>query len=232
MKKLFIIVCILFLTACSNGGLFGKDPKVFIDAIKLGFAYEENESSATGEYDDVYIQITGIIQNIFLSKDEVVIQLFGGITCYITDNIELTDNLNKYNMITLNGTVQGVDTFEYVSTISIKDCEFIENITTPEIITTSEQASTLNLDEIGYEVIEITGIIYSISTTFRNGINLYTEEENDHLRIEFNGGFDFLGIEAGDTVTIMGVVMPYDSYVTVDGYKIFGYEITNIIKSN
>lgn len=230
MKRLLLVFSILFLSGCSIGGIFSKNPKEYVNANELGSAYVADEEAASDDYDDEYIQVTGVIKLVFVGKDEVEIQLFGGVICTFSKDIEITSELKMYNMIVVEGTVKGYEEFTFVSTVMIEECVLIEQLITPEIITTSEQVSRLNLGEIGYEIIEITGVVFSIDLRFRLGLNLIEDNENN-LKIQFEEGFDLSGIEVGDTVIITGVVMPYTTDSYSGGYKIFGYDVGVGVKS-
>ncbi|AIO19228.1 tRNA_anti-like protein [Candidatus Izimaplasma bacterium HR1] len=230
MKKLFALFSVLILSGCSIGGIFSKEPELFVNAVDLGVVYDDDEVAATADYNEKYIQVTGVVSYISTNEDEVTIQLYGGVICLVTSKIDDVKDVIPHNKVVLNGTVEGLDSDG--NKVVINKCKLEEVITEVEITTTSLEVAGLDIEEIGYKVIEITGVIQEVETYRFSGWGLVTDHEEGSLNIVFEYGEDLSGFEAGDTVTIIGVIVPYYDFVSPTKYRIYNGRIEEIIPVN
>lgn len=228
MKKLLVMFMVLLLSGCTNGGFFSKNPDILIDSISLGIEYEDDNLAASEVYNDEYIQVTGIVSYISSNKDEVTIQFYGGVVCSVTSKLDSVDDIKNYNKIIMNGTVEGLKSDGH--TIIINECNLEEIVTTIEVETTSLELSGLSLEEMEYELIEITGVAEYVDIFRYSGWTLLTEDVNNNLIIIFDSEFNSSEIEDGDTITVIGAFVPYVHFSTNTVYRIYCYEMTDIIK--
>ena len=223
MKKIIALFLVLLLTGCTNGGILSRNPKIFITAIELSTKYEESKSTAMGDYNDKYIQITGVTSYISETEDEILIQIYGGIVCSVTKRLDDFDDLQAHNKVVLNGTVEGLD--ETDGKVLVNKCNLVEVITEPEFVTTAIELEGLETADVEYKVVEITGELFYVEAHRFSGWSFVTDDPLANLYLVFDHEEDLTGFEDGDTITIIGIVVTYRDFTSYSKYKLFDCEL-------
>ena len=109
MKKIIALLSVLILAGCSLGDIFTKEPEAIVDAWFLGFSYIEADIDTSSEFDDKYIQVTGIVSFSSIEDGEYRIQLYGDIICIFNSKTETVENIQTNTKVVFNGTVEGLD---------------------------------------------------------------------------------------------------------------------------
>ncbi len=227
MKKITIILLVLLLSGCTT-----KDENVTdmeIDVFDLITEYE-NLEDANSKYAGTDLTVSGVVisnvggqvlENSYLS-------IIGRVICeYSSDDTEMRD-IDKNRLVIIKGTVQTKT--EEVNYIELTDCELVEIVTTPQVTTNASDLTDVELSDVLFQVIEITGTIQSIDQIIlaKTTVVLEHVDFNTGIRIEFNNFIQSIidqlsGIEATDNVIIRCVAMPYSSGDI--GMLLFGFEI-------
>ncbi len=225
MKKILVLVFTIILGGCSV--LDYKEPEYSFTPYSLVEEYRENEIEASVNYDDKYVSITGFIKSIDGDKDLVTIRFYGDVSCNVRIGIELMTELKEYDKIVLNGTVEGLSSmssFGFYS-VEITNCEFIELIDETDFITTAHEFSSLLIEDYENQIIEISGVVYDVKTTYENSISFDLVQYKESLKIKFDSDTDLSYLSKGDSIVVKGFVIKDWS-----GYKLVNTTITIVVE--
>lgn len=222
MKKMFILILILFITGCSE---IDKNPDFTMDATEFSTLTIENEIQASLTYEGKIVKISGVVNTISGNKDEVRISLYPNIYVVITSKIKDTVDIKQYSTIEVQGkVVRGM-----FGGYSLENCKIIKHekdkpadykLTVENFLKEYAEDSGKTSKKYLYKTIEITGYLY-IGYSFDHQM-LLVKKNGMGIKIYFEDKEVLSKLKDNQTLTVRGVYFKHDdpmwgSYASVGG---------------
>jgi len=216
MKKIILaFTLILLLSAC------GEETQVFsLKTEDLSAEILYDIEAGNKKYKDQQVELTGVILEIQRNSNVANLTFNGNIQCVIDNFDEQSIDISVFTKMKFTGTV--TETTITDGYITISDCNITELIDEPELITTSVDLLSINLDDYDKEVIEITGTILLVSNSDPTSIFLKSGVQlKQGIQILLNPQM-LNDLTIGDTVTVKVIVLKDSSTF---GYFFTGFDL-------
>jgi hypothetical protein len=213
MKKLLILLCLMGLFGCSSI----KTPDYDLTARQFYEAFNDDYDAASLKYDNQTIRLTGFVQSIIKTENEVNIRIWPRILVIITNDIDQVPDVSSYQRIVIQGT-SGYHVWEFLGTIH-QDRAII-NAVVEEVHADLEPEHSLTIEQLltavnnksdgqyHYSIIAISGNYHPIENyAFRlyhgdndssNYLIGYWKEDSQDQRKD---------LQNGDTYTFICVIL-------------------------
>jgi hypothetical protein len=216
MKKIIIaITIILLLSACEN------EVQVFsLKTEDLSAQIFYDLEAGNEKYKNQKVELTGVIVEVQENSNIANLIFNGNVKCTINNVDEQPIDINVFSKVSFTGTV--TETTISDGYITISDCNITSLIDEPELVTTSVDILSINLDDYDNEVIEITGTVLLVNNSDPTSIYLQSGVQLKQGIQVFLNPLMVTDLSMGDTVTVKVVVIKDSSTF---GYFFTGFEL-------
>lgn len=216
MKKILVVILLLFLTACGDGARIKKtsEPDFVVSSGILSFQVKRDDLNTFLMYDEKITKIAGVIEEVIVSDNDATVQFEDDITCrFIRDYGDL-DSLEQYDVVEVMGFVDKI----IDDNVFMEECVFLGVLSEVEVTLTLDEFLEFNFEKVPYAVVEMTGevlAVYSHDITFK-------DESTDwgYVTVNFPADYDLSNINAMDIVTLEGFAYGIDGVGIIKGFTV------------